>query len=47
MRLGADPSIWTLLRTSPIRGLSDCIVMDGLEMIRCEGSRDFSISMID
>jgi hypothetical protein len=31
-----------LLRTSPIRHLSDSIVTDGSEMIRCEGRRDFS-----
>src|SRR5271170_3124204 len=39
--------IWMLLRTSPIRRLSDSIVTDGSEMIRCEGRRDFSMSMID
>ena len=38
---------WMLLRTSPIRRLSDSIVTDGSEMIRCEGRRDFSMSMID
>jgi predicted metal-dependent HD superfamily phosphohydrolase len=38
---------WMLLRTSPIRCLSDSIVTDGSEMIRCEGRRDFSMSMID
>jgi hypothetical protein len=37
----------TLLRTSPIRCLSDSIVTDGSEMIRCEGRRDFSMSMVD
>jgi hypothetical protein len=40
-------SSWMLLRTSPIRRLSDSIVTDGSEMIRCEGRRDFSMSMID
>jgi hypothetical protein len=38
---------WMLLRTSPIRCLSDSIVTDGSEMIRCEGRQDFSMSMID
>src|ERR1700730_13760633 len=41
---------WMLLRTSPIRRLSDSIliiVTDGSEMIRCEGRRDFSMAMID
>jgi hypothetical protein len=38
---------WMLLRTSPIRRLSDSIVTDGSEMIRGEGRRDFSMSMID
>jgi hypothetical protein len=38
---------WMLLRTSPIRCLSDSVVTDGSEMIRCEGRRDFSMSMID
>ena len=38
---------WMLLRTSPIRRLSDSIVTDGSEMIRCEGRQDFSMSMID
>ena len=48
-RLGwaLDPRSWMLLRTSPIRRLSDSIVTDGSEMIRCEGRRDFSMSMID
>jgi hypothetical protein len=40
-------AIRMLLRTSPIRCLSDSIVTDGSEMIRCEGRRDFSMSMID
>jgi hypothetical protein len=38
---------WMLLRTSPIRRLSDSLVTDGSEMIRCEGRRDFSMAMID
>lgn len=42
-----DDSTWMLLRTSPIRRLSDSIVTDGSEMIRCEGRQDFSMSMID
>jgi hypothetical protein len=37
---------WMLLRTSPIRRISVSIVTDGSEMIRCEGRRDFSMSMI-
>ena len=45
--LGAPSLIWMLLRTSPIRRLSDSIVTDGSEMIRCEGRQDFSMSMID
>jgi hypothetical protein len=39
--------MWMLLRTSPIRRLSDSIVTDGSELIRCEGRQDFSMSMID
>jgi tetratricopeptide (TPR) repeat protein len=42
-----DVQKWMLLRTSPIRCFSDSIVTDGLEMIRCEGRQDFSMSMID
>ena len=41
-----EASSWMLLRTSPI-GLSDSIVTDGSEMIRCEGRQDFSMLMID
>ena len=40
-------ALWMLLRTSPIRRLSDSIVTDGSELIRCEGRQDFSMSMID
>jgi hypothetical protein len=35
------------LRTAAIRSLSDSIVTDGSEAIQCEGSPDFSMSMID
>ena len=45
LRMGGDT--WMLLRTSPIRRLSDSIVTDGSELIRCEGRQDFSMSMID
>jgi hypothetical protein len=38
---------WMLLRTSAIRSLSDSIVSDGSEAIRCEGSPDFAMLMID
>jgi hypothetical protein len=32
-------------KNSPIWGISDSIGMDGTEMIRCEASLDFSMSM--
>src|SRR4029077_12599033 len=47
LSLGHRMIRWMLLRTSPIRRLSDSIVTDGSEMIRCEGRGDFSMSMID
>ena len=37
---------WTLLKTSPTLGVSDSILVAESEMIPCEVSLDFSMSMI-
>jgi hypothetical protein len=37
---------WTLLNSSPTLGVSDSIPVDESEMIPCEVSLDFSMSMI-
>jgi hypothetical protein len=42
---GGQMTTWMLLKTSPTRVVFDSIWMDGLEMIRCATSVDFSMSM--